>query len=396
MTMNSKNAEFSLNPITEALGSGVGSLVRRKVHNELNVAFISDVHVGHNKVPACDIVDGLYAAFPDNEETAALDAIFIAGDFFDRQLHLSADHMDDIQAFIVYLLRICEANNIILRVLEGTPSHDRKQCVLFTQLQKILDCKVDLRWVTELSIEHIDSLDIDVLYVPDEWGDGPDSTWKEVKELLYANGLSQVDFCIMHGMFEFQLPPAAQHSSHNSDRYLGITRHYISIGHHHVQRQHKRILIQGSFDRTKHGEEGDKGHYRVTVRLEGSDTIRFVPNKYATVFKGINLLGKDIIEARDVVDAVAKEHHRGHLKLVVDKGSVLAESLQEFALLYPTFRFTMDKENGEEKDTGMEFIETFTGMNIDRESINRIMTDRLKNHNSVVAKRALELLEEVA
>lgn len=389
MTTITKNANFDLNPIASAMGSSVQP-------KELNIAFISDVHVGHNKVPACDIVDGLYAAFPDNEETAALDAIFIAGDFFDRQLHLSADHMDEIQMFIVYLLQLCERNNIVLRVLEGTPSHDRKQCVLFQQLHKIIGCKADLRWVTELSIERIDSLGIDVLYVPDEWGDGPDSTWKEVKELLYANGLDSVDFCIMHGMFEFQLPPAAQHSSHNSDRYLGITKRYISIGHHHVQRQYDRILIQGSFDRTKHGEEGDKGHYRVTIRPEGSDSIRFVPNKLATVFKGVDLLGKDIIEARDIVDEIAKKHQRGHLKLVVDKGSVLAESLNEFATLYPTFRFTMDKENGEEKETGMEFIETFTGINIDRDSINRIMADRLKNNNSPEAKRAMELLKEVA
>ena len=56
---------------------------------ELNIACISDIHLGNKRNNARNIIKNLYAAFPDNSKTGELDIIFIAGDVFDSLFSLS-------------------------------------------------------------------------------------------------------------------------------------------------------------------------------------------------------------------------------------------------------------------------------------------------------------------
>ena len=57
--------------------------------------------------------------------------------------------------------------NIILRILEGTPSHDWKQSKLFIHLNDLTKAGTDVKYIDSLSIEYIDKFGINVLY-PDE------------------------------------------------------------------------------------------------------------------------------------------------------------------------------------------------------------------------------------
>src|SRR6185312_12375018 len=109
-------------------------------------AVFSDFHSGHPKNPMARLAANLKAAFPDNEETAALDILFIAGDFFDGLMISDSDAYFEAADLIVYLLRLCAKRDIVLRVLRGTPSHDYNQNRLFEHLNNAGHIGCDLKY----------------------------------------------------------------------------------------------------------------------------------------------------------------------------------------------------------------------------------------------------------
>ena len=90
-------------------------------------ASISDIHLHHPHNTTIEIIENLDKyAFPDNVQTASLDAIFIGGDLFDRIMTLNDPDVPVVEHWMERLLRLCKKHDILLRVLEGTPSHTRK------------------------------------------------------------------------------------------------------------------------------------------------------------------------------------------------------------------------------------------------------------------------------
>lgn len=396
----------ALNPISEGVSEALGTQRDREVktidmnNDGVKALFISDIHLGHHRVHARDTIEGLRkVAFPNTTSMSDIDIIFIAGDFFDRNLHLSANSVGDIQLFIKYLLKLCAQHNIILRLLEGTPSHDWKQGILFEQIIALSEMEESLnfKWVKTLSIEHIEELKMDVLYIPDEWDPDPNNTWKQVKSALHDRGLEQVDFTIMHGMFEFQLPKGVNITHHLSERYLGITRHYISIGHHHTQRSFDRILVQGSFDRLCHGEEGDKGFYRVEIRPDGNNQIQFVANPYATRFDTIRTLGLEFTEAMEIIKARVDSLPEGsHVRIVADRNSPLSTSKHDLEIMYDRIFWTIVREDtGSEQDVqqDLQLVNKVKAARLDAETAPRLVEDKLGHLDEDKRRGVLQLLE---
>ena len=373
---------------------------KRGKQGELNIATISDIHLGHPRVPTVSIVDGLYKAFPNNKETSELDVIFIAGDFFDRNLYLSFDGVSEIQIFIRYLIRLCEEHNIVLRLLEGTPSHDWKQGCMFTQIHELIESKCDFKWVENLSIEYIESLDINVLYVPDEWEHDPNDTWKQVQGLLHDRGIDKVQFSIMHGMFEFQIPAHINISHHLSERYLGITEHYVNIGHHHTQRQHKRVTVNGSFDRLCHGEEGAKGHYRIKINVNGTgvDELTFVENECATKFITINCLDMSLSDTMDSLkERVEKLPNHSHVRIIARAGSEVAAAKRELEHMWEHVKWTVNREAAEDmvNDSKVQLVTKYQTVDITKDSVVRLLEARMGEDTSPDRQKMMNLLEGV-
>lgn len=383
------------------------TMISKKLRRgELNLAFISDVHTGHPKIPTASIVNGLYKAFPNNKETSELDIIFIAGDFFDRNLYLSYDGVGEIQIFIRHILRLCEQHNIVLRLLEGTPSHDWKQGCMFTQIHELLETKCDFRWVDNLSIEYIESLDINVLYVPDEWEHDPNDTWKQVQGLLHAQGLTKVDFSVMHGLFEFQLPAHLNISHHLSERYLGITEHYIDIGHHHTQRSHRlpqfdsMVLVNGSFDRLCHGEEGAKGHYRVKINAggKGKDELLFVENELATKFITVNCLDMTLSDTLDLLATrVDKLPAGSHVRVIARAGSEVSVAKRELEMMWGSINWMINREAREElmTTTDVTIAVKYQAVNISKDSVKRLLDVKFSDMDTSKKEKMYTLLDSV-
>lgn len=243
-------------------------------------ASLGDVHLGNHQTPTTVIINNLNRSLTD-DLLKQIDMLIITGDLYDRLLHNADENVHHINRWITLLEYRCAKYNVMIRIVEGTPSHDRGQSRFFVEQKINANIPVDLHYATTLSIEYNERLDAHFLYVPDKWRPDTSTTLEEVQVLLKQHGLEQVDFAIMHGAFEYQLPSIVKEPTHDSEIYLGLVKYHILIGHVHLQTQNERILAAGSFDRITHGEEGPKGFYDVTVREDGTSNIVFVENRTA-------------------------------------------------------------------------------------------------------------------
>ncbi len=315
--------------------------IRRAIFNrdQLNVAVLSDIHLGHTRTNTFHIVANLRQALPDNEETAALDLILLAGDIFDHLLTLPQEEVDEIQAWITELLAICAKYNILLRVLEGTPSHDWKQSRQFVNLNLGADVPAELKYVDTLSIEVIEELGgLTILYVPDEWNHDANVTRAQVQELLKKHGLDKVDIACMHGSFDYQLPIESI-KNHNSEWYQSIVNHYIVIGHVHIRSQKGKILAQGSFDRLSHGEEAPKGHYRFSIGPT-EDKCWFVENKGAKLYLTIDCRSKSLESLIKYMQSVEGYPTGSAFRFLIARDSELHRDVRTIRQQFPQFKIT--------------------------------------------------------
>jgi DNA repair exonuclease SbcCD nuclease subunit len=336
MANSSKKQEPKLKEMAETFAAiypsqGVSAAFPSPTTGEFRIAVASDLHLGHNKNPPEEMVVRLKNAFPWNAETAKLDVIALAGDVYDHLLNLPHNSVTIIDEWIIYMLRLCKAMDIQLWVLRGTPSHDRDQSARFEFWNRIMDIGCDLLYVDKLSIVYMPKFGINVLFVPDEWTDSADKTLEEVHMLMRIQGISKVDYAIMHGQFEYQLPPVVKAQKHSSEAYLKIVDKLLFIGHVHLFSKHDRIIAQGSTDRISHGEEGPKGHVRATVRASDDYEIEFVETLDAKIFKSVHVRGLSFDESHEKVLAETAELPDGsHVRIVADMGNPILMSIATY------------------------------------------------------------------
>lgn len=366
----------------------------------LNYAVISDIHLGHNKNPAWRIVDNLFKAFPDNATTAALDIIFIAGDAFDDVLMFNDEDIDAIVHWSNSLLRLCKKHNIKLRILEGTPGHDRNQSAFFVMENNYNEIGCDLVYHDRLAIEYFEDLDIHVLYVPDELAGGHENTLRDVKDLMRAKGLTKVDHAIMHGLFDFQVPDHFGIKTHNSAEYLELVSGHVWIGHDHTFKELDRIHGQGSFDRIAHGYEAPKGHMRALQQADGDWSIQFVENVDAMIFKTITCTGMDLTQTLDYIrHQLAGIPDGSHIRIRADSNNPIFTSMDSLVRLAPLMSWAKDPQRDKDKalaplaEVGVKFVP----ISITRDNISELILERIANEGASgeVIDSAIEILEEM-
>jgi hypothetical protein len=364
--------------------------------DKFNVACVSDVHLGHHRTKSDFIVNNLTEAFFNTPVLETIKLFFIAGDFFDRLLMLPIEDVRTIEDWVVKFLLLCQKHSVIVRVLEGTPSHDWRQSRLFEDKNRHLGNIVDLKYVDKLSVEYIPTLDATVLYVPDEWAEEADDTWKQVNDIMRGMGLDKVDFACMHGCFKYQLP-IQSNSSHDEERYLSIVREIIFIGHHHLHTRHKRIFAEGSFDRLSHGEENPKGYG--IYRIDGDNrSTEFVVNPGSKLYVTINLLGVGIEDAIKALVPYNDYPVGSHFRILTRRADGVSAAMPLIKDSYPGFHWTTQLEDLATIETSLQSQERDDvpkPITISRENIGRLIFGRYDNLDPAVMKSMQCILEQV-
>lgn len=349
------------------------------MNSDLYVASVSDVHLGHRQTPTKQILTNLRQAFPNSEATGELDAAFIVGDLFDGPLPHYSDDAVLIQLWIYDFIRMAAERDIIVRVLEGTRSHDWKQNIWFNVVKRISQLDVDVKYISELSIEYIPKLDIHVLYVPDEWRPETDQTWMEVKQLLAEKNLEQVDFTLIHGAFAEQMPEQANCPKHLAERYQSITRKKVFAGHIHQKWSFGNILGNGSFDRLGHGEEDSKGHWRVRYQ-NGNEKVWHVENRGAMIYKTIRCNKLPVEEALIKIEReVASLPDGSQVRIEARQADAIINSLDLLKKKYRQFVWTV--KTSDKKDAQAKLLvdhrPKIKGIPITASNIRQLIEERL-------------------
>lgn len=329
---------------------------------------VGDIHLGHPQTPTELIIRNLDRYCTNEVVLKDVDLLIITGDLFDRLLHNADDNVTLIQRWITRLLYKCSYLNVAVRVLEGTPSHDRGQSRFFIEQQQNANIPLDLHYASTLSIETHERWGITILYVPDKWRSDTSETLAEARALLHRHQLQQVDYAIMHGAFEHQLPAVVTEPMHSSAEYLALVKYYILIGHVHFMTQKERILAAGSFDRLCHGEEGAKGYFDVTVRDSGNNSIVFIENKGAKRYDSIPCHGMDMREINVLLKKRVSKLPKGSaLRIRCDPNDPVSGDLDSIKQQYPEYQWTLLVEKPKKTKTSvaqvfkdldlMEFVE---------------------------------------
>lgn len=351
---------------------------------------ISDIHLGKKSVPAKYIIDQLVSFMQNIEElnkNKKIDVIFIAGDLFDQALSFTADDVIHILQWARSFFKLCARNNIALRMLEGTPSHDRRQMRNLVPLAKST-ANLNFDYVPTMCVEYFEEHGLTCLYVPDEFGGSAENAQKLIQEELDRLQISRVSFAMMHGMFKYQVPQIA------SDRYkydeefiLSRVDGFVNIGHVHTRSVFKRIIAQGSFGRISHGEEEAKGGSLVYVEKTGERQEFFVENKETTQFKTIRITFNDVDQASDQLTKKLKNiPDFSHIRVRASEGHAIFNVLDQFKKDYLTLIFTKitDKEAEKPKLIDESLLNAeYTPIHIDKENIVAMILDRVKARQDV-------------
>lgn len=348
---------------------------------DLYLASISDIHLGHPKTQTLHITTNLCRAFPDSESTHLLDVIFFGGDLFDRLLSLNQPDVPQILEWAGNFIKMCGEHKIHFVLMEGTPSHDWGQSRMLGVLQKLGLGNKYFHYITDLSIVHFDDLGIDVLFVPDEWKQQePDDTWKEVKELMRERNLDKVDFTILHGTFDFQLPEHVKVPRHVLARYEEITRFRIYGAHIHEASSRGKVRVNGSFDRIAHGEESAKGHWRTKfVNGKIADEI-FVVNKFAKIYKTLDCSGMELDAALSFIEKeVSKLPNDSHVRIKAAKSDTILGNLETIRKRWPDMHWSTKATESEtiQKTLFVDQRAVFDQIQITPDNIASLLSERL-------------------
>jgi DNA repair exonuclease SbcCD nuclease subunit len=370
----------------------------------IRVAVVSDIHGGHPRNPTARIFNNLDQELNNYRVLETLDLLVIAGDLFDRILSFASEEGRHIDQWIYSLLRRCAKTKTKLRVLEGTPSHDRRQSIRFddnyNKLKKIKHALPDFKYVDTLEIEYIPDFGINVLYLPDEYGASHEDALHQVKALLAEKKLSTVDFAFMHGMFEHQVPPGVNIPTHRSAEYLELVDYLIFIGHVHTPSSYSRIVAQGSFDRLAHGEEEAKGYVRALVQPDGEYEAVFVENRNAMKFVTVAVEDCDLTEALlRIADHLIHIPDGSFVRVSASKAHPIQQGLYVLSAKWPTYQWSLHVTDKREKiaDVLAQPLPSYAPVQIDRSNLLEVVQKRLiqRNYSSEVVQACIRALSEI-
>lgn len=321
---------------------------------------LGDVHLGHRGTPAAHIIKSLKILLND-QLLKEIDMLIITGDLFDRQLQNGDDVVHTINRWMTELLYKCAAFNVMLRIVEGTPSHDREQSRFFVEQSINANIPVDLHYADTLQIRYEPKIDAHFLYVPDKWRPCTKITLSEVKGEMLALGIQQVDFAVMHGAFAYQLPAIVEEPTHDEEEYDRLVRHQILIGHVHIMTVRGKIHAAGSTDRICHGDEVAKGMFDITVRDNGQFTCTFIENRNAKRYDTLDVHGLDTKQLNQIVRQRVSEVPKGSaIRLRCDPHDVASGDIEAFTREYPNIEWLLTIEKTtKKKNTVLESMRNF-------------------------------------
>lgn len=368
-------------------------------NEDIVIDCLSDVHFFNKRTKPIRMLEAIRRLYPDNEETAKISILAVTGDYFDHLVSFNDPAIYYPMEAARHLLHLCKKNGIILRILEGTNFHDRKQNQLFDIINRLEGIGVDLKYVDTLSIEYIERYDINVLYLPDEWTTSAELTYRQAVDLIHSRGLEKVDVAFVHGGCTYQLPGIASASLHDACKWSELVSLAVMAGHIHTHSRYLNWISVGSLERLGHGEEGLKGVLRMTYRNGKEIDYERRINHKARVYKTLSVMGHSIGDIIAMIDEDGEIVKGSAVRLEFAPEDPAAAILDAVRATFPDLDFTEIK-TGKKKSASIG--STFTQKRyefkpITPASIRSLLNQRWRDEKTPSDKidNTLSLLDEL-
>ena len=301
---------------------------------------IADIHFGSKNKDIHKSLDGL---FEDYAQLESVDYIKLLGDIWHRNILFGSNDANVSMNSLLLLGQYCIKHKIKLRALEGTASHDRKQMKLFeTVVNRILP-QLDFLYIDTICI--LEENDHNCLYVPDNLSHGTQKTMEIIRELMVAKNITKIDTCSMHGAFKNTLSFGNLLYLHNEEEFLNIINGYIVSGHVHRFQVHDRVIVPGSLDMIRFGEDSVKGVVVTHEDYSNPDNNEYVflENLRTKKYLTFNIDSTDIdLEIRKVYDEIVMLPSDSEVRFLFGDGNPLYLSSQ-FEESFPHVNVNMRK-----------------------------------------------------
>jgi len=308
---------------------------------KLNYLTISDIHFGHPKVTAKDILEHYDNFILEHYKVLkTLDVIFVLGDVTDKPLLNGSQDHNIVTLWFTRLVMFCKKYDIELILIRGTLSHDGKGLESFSTLIKNL-ADIKFRYIDTISVITINNLNIVIV---------PDNTHKhgnDVEEYVMSNFISKgvsLDIAMVHRGFHFQMPIHLDENL-NMDFWLKHIKNYIHVGHIHTPATYNRIIGQGSFDRLNQGQEEIKG--AVLTYIGYNNRWIFLENAKATTFKRLHF---DNISISTIVKAIKKYRENSFIEIVLPKDKLKNFDKRELLTLVKKYNIVFKNKDSNKED----------------------------------------------
>lgn len=244
---------------------------------------VSDIHWGNNRLSPQKMLDNQRTYLYPYIKKSKL--VFINGDYFDAAIGLIERSAHFLIIGIVEILALCHENNIPLRIVQGTWTHDRTQHQIFEAEYEAHKFTNDLKVIRSVQLEYIKEYDLRVLYIPDDMPfASSDELMANVAKQMADIGWDYVDYAFVHGTFDFALAQVVKIPIVFRRDQFSFVKFKVLIGHIHTPYAKGKFVHSGSFDRMCHGEEEPKGF--LFIENDGKkDTTTFIENKGASLFR---------------------------------------------------------------------------------------------------------------
>lgn len=371
------------------------SLSKTKTPGIVRIIQTGDWHFCQNRTPTANIIRSLNYIFYEKESLAETDLVIVNGDVWDTLVTLPNDDAILAREWIRKFVNDCEMHNVTLDVLEGTPDHDWKQSSEFVAFET----KCNVRHITQLSIVRHEHLDLNIIYVPDEWKPTMEGVWQDVCHVMSEAGLERVDLACVHGGFDFNFPPEYGIKSHSSERYSNIVKYACFANHIHTAKHHLKVHGPGSPDRLAQGEEGDKGYHRVVIDQKAETiNIQWIKNPHAWTHKTIDVQGMNLDQIVQITRETAKPLRAGsYLRLKNGEPLVVKSALITLRLeiKHVIFEYKNKKQNGIMQNSGTQKANgaRYTGVHINKTNAVDVLVGWL-NTKGLVSEGQSSLLEQ--